>query len=360
MKREFHVRFWEGLGVRFPWSTHSYKKLCENLDGQYIPLGVDASISLNPFDLVTGQKEVTPEKIKFLLGLIELMTKEDGENRLPKLERAEIEKAIGEVYEKHTTPRLSNLKDLLLESTDPTIQKYGKILSPWCGDSLFGRFLDRKTNIELNKSVVAFDLKGLESYPELQAVCLFIITDLVWREVQKDRTTKKFLVFDECWKILKNESGIVFIEEVFRTFRKYMASAIAISQDMDDFAKSKISSALLSNCSIKWLLMQQQVDEEKLKNILGLNENEIETIKSLHQEKGRYSQAFLMAQKNRAVIQIESTPLEYWIATTDPKDLGEVEKLQREKPDLSNFELLTILAEKFPTGVASFEKERHL
>ncbi|OQW49805.1 MAG: hypothetical protein A4S09_03350 [Proteobacteria bacterium SG_bin7] len=338
----------------------SYKKLCENLDGQYIPLGVDASISLNPFDLVEGQNEVTPEKIKFLLGLIELMTKEDGENRLPKLERAEIEKAIGEVYKKHTTPRLSNLRDLLLESTDPTIQKYGKILTPWCGDSLFGRFLDRKTSIELNKPVVAFDLKGLESYPELQAVCLFIITDLVWREVQKDRTTKKFLVFDECWKLLKNESGIVFIEEVFRTFRKYMASAIAISQDMDDFAKSKISSALLSNCSIKWLLMQQQVDEEKLKTILGLNENEIETIKSLHQEKGRYSQAFLIAQKNRSVIQIESTPLEYWIATTDPKDLGEVEKLQKEKSDLSNFEVLTILAEKFPTGVSSFEKERHL
>ncbi len=338
----------------------SYKKLCENLDGQYIPLGVDATISLNPFDLAVGQTAVTPEKVKFLLGLIELMTKEDGENRLPKLERAEIEKAIDEVYKKYSAPKLSNLRDLLLESSDPAIQKYGKILSPWCGDSLFGRFLDQKTNIELNKSVVAFDLKGLESYPELQAVCLFIITDLVWREVQKDRTTKKFLVFDECWKLLKNESGIVFIEEVFRTFRKYMASAIAISQDMDDFSKSKISSALLSNCSIKWLLMQQQIDEERLRNVLGLNVNEIEMIKSLHQEKGRYSQAFLMAQKNRSVIQIESTPLEYWIATTDPRDLGQVEKLQKEKPDLSNFDLLTILSEKFPTGVSSYEKERHL
>lgn len=336
----------------------SYKKLCENLDGQYIPLGVDATISLNPFDLAMGQETVTPEKVKFLLGLIELMTKEDGENRLPKLERAEIEKAIDEVYKKYKTPCLSNLRDLLLENSDPVIQKYGKILSPWCGESLFGRFLDQKTNIQLNKPVVAFDLKGLESYPELQAVCLFIITDLVWREVQKDRTTKKFLVFDECWKLLKNESGIIFIEEVFRTFRKYMASAIAISQDMDDFAKSKIASALLSNCAIKWLLMQQQVDEEKLKSILDLNDNEIEMVKSLHQEKGRYSQAFLMAQKNRTVVQIESTPLEYWIATTDPRDLGEVEALLNEKPALSNLERLQILAEKFPTGVSSHEKER--
>jgi len=223
------------------------------------------------------------------LGLVEIMTKEDHEPRLPKLERAEIEKAIAEVYEMEKTPRLSHLQANLLKHPDLGIQRYGKILGPWCGESLFGKFLDRETNIELTRPVVAFDLKGLETYRDLQAVCLYMITDLVWREVQKDRATKKVLVFDECWKLLKDESGIVFIEEVFRTFRKYKASAIAISQDIDDFAKSKISSALLSNCSIKWLLAQGQVDDEKLKRTLGLNENEIDFVKSLQQEKGKYS-----------------------------------------------------------------------
>ena len=129
--------------------------------------------------------------------------------------RAEIEKAIAEVYAREKSPRLSHLRDILLTNADPIIQRYGKILGPWCGDSLFGKFLDQKTNIQLNRPVVAFDLKRLENYPDLQAVCLFIITDLVWREVQKDRSTKKFLVFDECWKLLKNESGVIFIEEVY-------------------------------------------------------------------------------------------------------------------------------------------------
>lgn len=335
----------------------SYQKLCENLSGQYIPLGVSEKISINPFDLGPEEETVSNRKIKFLLGLIELMTKEDEATRLPKYERSEIESAIVEVYKRIKTPKLSDLKNILLEHADANISRFGKILTPWCGDTLFGNFLDRPTNIELNKTIVAFDLKGLENYPELQAVCLFIITDLVWREVQKDRTTKKFLCFDECWKLLKNEAGIVFIEEVFRTFRKYKASAIAISQDIDDFAKSKIAGALLPNCSIKWILSQQQIDVERFKEVLDLNDNEIQMIKSLHQEKGRYSQAFLMAQKNRIVALIESTPLEYWISTTDPKDLGAIDSMTTEHPKFSNFDRIKWLSEKYPRGLAAYAAE---
>lgn len=212
--------------------------------------------------------------------------------------------------------------------------------------------MDHPTNVPLNRPVVAFDLKGMENFPELQSVCLFIITDLVWREVARDRSTIKFLVFDECWKLLKNESGLVFIEEVFRTFRKYRASAIAISQDMDDFAKSKIASAILPNCSVKWLLMQNQIDFEGLKETLSLNDNELEIVKSLRQKRGEYSEAFLIAQDKRASVIIGSTPLEYWIATTDPKDLAVIELDQREHPKKSEIDRLEAIAKKYPRGVA--------
>ncbi|NJM10213.1 MAG: hypothetical protein HC883_04920 [Bdellovibrionaceae bacterium] len=168
----------------------SYKKLCENLEGQYLPLGVSEGIAINPFDLAPGEEAVSNQKIKFLVGLIELMAKEEDVSRLPKLERAEVEEAIREVYATSKAPRLSDLQRIFLNHKDPSINRFGKILAPWCGDSLFGKFLDQQTNISLDKQVVAFDLKGMETYPELQAVCLFLITDLVWREVQKDRLTK--------------------------------------------------------------------------------------------------------------------------------------------------------------------------
>jgi type IV secretory pathway VirB4 component len=285
--------------------------------------------------------------------MVEIMTKEDTEPRLGKLERAEIENAIQTVYGKFDKPTLSNLRTLLLEHPDPQISRYARILNPWCGDTPFGRFVDRATTLKLDRSVVCFDLKGMESLPDLQATCLFIITDFVWREVQRDRSQMKFLIFDECWKLLENESGALFIAEVFRTFRKYMASAVAISQNIDDFAKSKVANAILPNASIKWILRQKGADQARLKEVLGLNEAESALISSLQQEKGSFSEAFLMAEYHRTVAAIESTPLEYWLATTDPRDVGRFDLERKTQPEASNLEILKRLATLFPRGIAA-------
>lgn len=331
----------------------SYKKLCENLSGQYIPFHLNTGISLNPFDLTAGEKTPSSQKIKFLVGLVEMMTKEDEMAHLGKLERAEIEEAIQKVYESVKSPRLSDLKDMLLKHPETLIKRFGRIMAPWCGETPFGKVVDKATTIELTRPVVCFDLKGLELYPDLQAVCLYLITDYVWREVQLERGRMKFLVLDECWKLLESASGASFIGEVFRTFRKYYAGAIAISQNVDDFAKSKVASAILPNTSIKWVLSQRGADTARLKEVLQLNDNELSWIAHLHQERGVYSQAFLMAGEQHAVVAIEPTPLEYWIATTDPRDLAKFEEIQKQSPSLTQLEVLQHLSDQFPRGVAA-------
>ena len=326
----------------------SYKKITENLDGQYIPIGTNSKLSLNPFDLTEKSIEAIDQKIKFMTSLVELMTKEDGSKGIGKLERSEIESFIQEILQTEEFPRLSHLKEKLLKSSEPVLNRFGKILSPWCGDSPFGRFVDQKSNLKMNKKVVCFDLKGLESQPDLQAVCLFLITDFVWREVQRDRIFSKFVVFDECWSLLENEAGSRFLGEVFRTFRKYRASAIAISQTMDDFANSKVSSAILPNASIKWILKQTGGNIENLKEILRFNDREIKLVESLTSKKGKYSESFLVAGDEKQVVLIESTPLEYWLSTTDPADLRAFEN--EKSPGISDLEILKLLSKKFPNG----------
>lgn len=330
----------------------SYKRFCDVLSGQYIPLGVNVGMSINPFDLSPGEREPANDKIKFLLGLIEMMTKEDNRIGVTKLERAELENAIVQVYKETATPSMSVLRDILLRHQDADIKKLGRVLGPWCGNTPFGRFVDRPTTIGFDKSIVCFDLKDLES-AELKAVCLFIITDFIWREVQKDRSSKKFVVFDECWKLLESDTGSQFIGEVFRTFRKYFAGAIAISQNLDDFAKSKVATAILSNSSIKWILMQKGADRNRLQEVLQLNHAEMELISSLHQERGAFSEAFLMAGDHRSVVAIEPTSAEYWVATTDPRDLAEIELVQKANANLTGMALLNELASKYPKGVAA-------
>lgn len=330
----------------------SYIKLTETLGGQYVPFGVGGALSLNPFDLKPGDTGPDDQKIKFLVSLVEIMTKEEGAERLPRLERAEIEQAVKDVYAVQANPRLSHLREILLQHPEPSIKRIGKILGPWCGDTPFGQFVDRPSNISLEKPIVCFDLKGMESYPDLQAVGLFIITDLVWRAVQADRSTMKFTIFDESWQLLENEAGAAFIGNVFRTYRKYYASAIAISQTVDDFARSKVAHAILPNSAVKWILRQRGADKESLKEVLSLNDHEIQAIDSLYQERGKYAEAFLMAGDNRIVVAIESTPLEYWICTTDPRDLSAIEATKKTYPDYSNLEILEHLAQYHPHGIA--------
>lgn len=339
----------------------SYRRVCDNLNGQYIELGIKSDIAINPFamdGISLDDSDAVDRKLKFLVALVEIMTKESGKPGLGKLEKAEVEKAIKEVLESESKGTISSLKVRLDRHADPEIRRLGRILGLWCGNSPFGKFVDRPTSVSLQKEVVCFDLKGLDAHPELQAVCLFIITDLIWREVQKDRTQMKFTIFDECWRLLQDEAASFFIGDVFRTFRKYRASAVAISQTMDDFSKSQIAGAVMPNSSIKWILKQKGANQENLKSALQLNDREMSLISSLGSEKGKFSEAFLMADDKRQVVRIESTPLEYWLFTTDPADISLIEGTRQKNPDLTDIDLLKRLARSYPEGASNvFRKE---
>jgi type IV secretory pathway VirB4 component len=155
--------------------------------------------------------------------------------------------------------------------------------------------------------------------------------------------------------LLENEAGAMFIGDVFRTFRKYYASAIAISQNIDDFAKSRIANAILPNAAVKWILKQKGADRSRLRDVLDLNDNELALVESLHQERGRYSEAFLMSGDDRSVVAIESTPLEYWIATTDPRETSLVDRELASRDGASELEVLESLANKYPMGLMGQE-----
>ena len=80
-------------------------------------------------------------------------------------------------------------------------------------------------------------------------------------------------------------------------------------------------------------------------------------VSSLTKKHGVYSEAFLMCGDDRSVVSIESTPLEYWIATTDARDLSKIEEIESVDPALSKIELLTRLASLYPEGMAGVKVE---
>ena len=92
-----------------------------------------------------------------------------------------------------------------------------------------------------------------------------------------------------------------------------------------------------------------------MQEVLQLNQQEMALIASLRQERGLYSEAFLMAGDNRSVVAVESTPLEYWIATTDPREVSKIEEFAKSQNIEDRIQVLTELSKKYPQGILTKE-----
>jgi len=343
----------------------SYRKMCEFLGGQYIevtpPRAGEECKPINPFELPEGQVEPSPQKLKFLLAMFEsILTDEDGD-KLAKLDKSLLEEALVQTYVKAKNdgkqcPTISDFSAALTTSEDVNLKNFSKMLYPWTGNRPYGRLLDAKNELDLKSDVVVFDLKGLFSYPDLQSVMILIITDFILGKIESKSAEsagrRKQILMDEAWELLKTRAASSFMEYCARTLRKTGSGITFITQGLEEIVASPIGSAILSNTATKFILLQRG-DLEPIRKILKLNDQEMALIASLGQTKGKFSEAFLMANEDRAVIRACPTPLEYWLATSDPSDNGMLEEQRIKWPDKTLSDHIHYLATNFPHGAAA-------
>ncbi len=232
----------------------SSKGLVDSLEGQFIDLNLESGLILNAFALENGETKPTPRKVKLLLGIIEIICKEEDSLGLPKREKALLEEAIFKTYaeSKKSSPTLSDFRNVLIGHKFKEMKKYSDILYSWTGDTAYGKLLDGQTNIELEKNLVAIEVKGLDVYPDLQRVLLLILTEHIMNEASRDPGQKYLLVIDEIWKILQNKSAAQFVIECYRSMRKFYGGIWGITQSIKDFMfDPEISAAIMQNTPSK-------------------------------------------------------------------------------------------------------------
>ncbi len=324
----------------------SSKNIVDCLDGEFLELNLDSQICINPFDLDSDAITPSPSKIKLILAVIENICKEDESFGLPKLEKSLLEEAIFKTYAKMKKPCLSDFRTILKEQNRPELRKYAEILFSWTGNTPYGRLLDGPTNIKLEKDLVSVEMRGLDTHPELQNLFLLLLTEYIQREAALSHNQNYLLIIDEAWKLLQSKSGALFTIEAYRTFRKFNAGIWAISQNINDFKiQEEIANAILQNTPSRIILKQRGVNWDDFKKVLSLNDTEIEAVKSLQQEKGKYSEAFFIQDEKRAIIRVEPDPLSYWICTTDPRDKAKIVDTKAKNPGLTHLEVLKKIAE---------------
>ena len=64
-----------------------------------------------------------------------------------------------------------------------------------------------------------------------------------------------------------------------------------------------------------------------------------------------------MAEDLHCLVAVEPTPLEYWVATSDPRDLSVFDDERKKNPEKPQLEILRALAEKYPKGTVGIGEQ---
>ncbi len=355
---------------------YGYAHLVELFDGETIPIE-PGKVSINPFDLPPGEVSPDEEKRAFLLALIRAMVPSEG-GAVGATENAILNHAISQTYSRFTSERrkedgtverffagakLSDLARVLVtmeeigdrpasEAERDIARSLSLRLQNWTGDTPFGRFVDRETNIRSDANVVYYETTGLDRYPELQAVGTLLVSDLIWKRVKKDPAKRKIAVFDEAWSIMKVNEAASFMIELYRRFRRYNAAAYAVTQSLQDFVGEN-AKGLLQNTTYHYLL-RLPGEDALVQELLEMSDRGIEVFRSLTSRSGSFSEVLTWIRREDRlegdVMIVRPTPVEYWAYTTNAYDMAKRKEVLDEHGG-NLVAALDELAARYPQGV---------
>jgi len=174
---------------------------------------------------------------------------------------------------------------------------------------------ERKDLIELIRiPVSSFDFKELDSDPVLQRTTILLLTELLWKDLVNGKFTRTLIVFDEVWRFFAQSKG--FLEEMYRTLRKYRAGIVSITQNLADYGDESFAKMLFTNSFTK-LFLQNGASAEYLKNTFDLPQTDISRALSVTSKKPFYSEFFALTPTMSQVFRLYPTKDFYALANTE-------------------------------------------
>ncbi|WP_058914195.1 type IV secretion system protein TraC [Entomohabitans teleogrylli] len=250
----------------------SYKGLCANVGGVY----VDATeLKFNPFAGIVDIVE-SAESIRDLL--LVLANPSGG---MDDTSKSILLNAVQGVWEGQSPSGRSGnnaliddvvlllqhwIKSAVFQDADTVRHRMEEIvvsLEKYTTNGLYGEYFN-SPEPALDDSVrfCVLEMGKLKNKPDLLAAIMFSMMIYVEQRMYlSPRSERKAAIIDEAWKLLASENSFIgdFIENGYRTARKYGGAYITITQGIEDFDGEKASlaaRAAWSNSSFKIILRQ--------------------------------------------------------------------------------------------------------
>lgn len=195
-------------------------------------------------------------------------------------EEALLDKALQSTYalqeidfdhDDYTGKKIPIMEDLLhvlesMQGAEHLVIKIGKYVT-----GTFGKLFNHQTNVDMNQMLTVFSVRDLED--SLKTPAMYNILNYIWTKVRSEKV-KKLLIVDEAWILMQQDSSANFMYSIIKRARKYGLGITTISQDVEDFVKSKYGKPIISNSAMQILLKQSTSSIKSLDKLFGLSDSE--------------------------------------------------------------------------------------
>lgn len=334
---------------------HSYKGLCQMVNGYYFTYDEKNPIRFNPFYIGEGDVLDT-EKKESIKTLLLALWKKDNEN-FNRSEYVALSNALQLYYEKleasygagsfHQVggriegeslfPCFDTFYEFLqsdfvevlkadkVKEKDFDVSNFLYVLRPYYKGGEFDYLLNATENLDLlQERFIVFELDNIKDHPILFPVVTIIIMEVFISKMRKLKGIRKMILIEEAWKAIAKEGMAEYIKYLFKTVRKFYGEAVVVTQEVEDIISSSIvKQAIINNSDCKILLDQSKYQNkfDQIQELLGLTEKEKALVLSINKANDptkKYKEVFIsLGGVLSKVYRTEVSPEEYLVYTTE-------------------------------------------
>lgn len=294
---------------------HSYRGLCDLVNGYYFTYTDEHPVRFNPF-YISAEDSLDTEKKESIKTLLLALWKKDDE-AFRRSEYVALSNAIGGYYDylkKHETdfPCFNSFYDFLrdeytrmlkgerVKEKDFDIDNFLYVLRPYYAGGEFDYLLNATENLDLlHQRLIVFELDNIKDHPILFPVVTIIIMEVFINKMRKMKGIRKMILIEEAWKALMKEGFAEYIKYLFKTVRKFFGEAIVVTQEVEDIISSPVvKQAIINNSDCKILLDQSKYQNkfDQIQELLGLTEKEKALVLSVNKANDpsrKYKEVFI-------------------------------------------------------------------
>jgi conjugation system TraG family ATPase len=345
---------------------HSYKGLCDLVNGYYFTYDESNPIKFNPFYIGDGDILDTEKKESIKTLLLALWKKDDETFNRSEYVALSIslqlyfdrvakspsppEKGGGmrlfpcfnTYYEFLRDEFVTILKADRVKEKDFDVENFLYVLRPYYKGGEFDYLLNATENLDLlRERFIVFELDNIKDHPILFPVVTIIIMEVFISKMRKLKGIRKMILIEEAWKAIAKEGMAEYIKYLFKTVRKFYGEAIVVTQEVEDIISSPIvKQAIINNSDCKILLDQSKYQNkfDQIQELLGLTEKEKALVLSINKSNDpsrKYKEVFISLGGVLSKVYATEVSLEEYLAyTTEESEKMKVQAYTKKWGDI--------------------------